>query len=79
MEFWLYLHPWEDAHILTMDGKFAGVYAHDKHEVYQNADMIQEYMIDAMKECEHTQGLWVWSFMDNWDCMFGHAMEEEDE
>jgi len=45
--------------IITVDGDFAGIWAHDE-TVHAEADMIQEWMSLIMKKPENRKGIWMW-------------------
>jgi len=45
--------------IITVDGEFAGIWAHDE-EIHREADLIQEWMTAIMKKPENRKGIWMW-------------------
>jgi len=55
---WLY----EDdlAVIITVDGKFFGIWSNKPEECYQNADELQDWMSTVMLDPDHTEGCWMW-------------------
>ena len=71
---WLY----EDdlAVIITQDGKFFGIWAHDESECLENADFLQEWMSTMMKEPEHREGVWSWRIKDEGDKIIGQYLGE---
>jgi len=74
---WLY----EDdmAVIMTVDGKFFGIWSHDDKVCYENADFIQEWMLIVMKEEEHRQGAWSWRIKQDEEQIIGQYLGEIDD
>ena len=78
MEVAVYLGPEDDAVIITCDGILAGIWTETEEDAYQNADAIQEIMIDAMREADHAEGVWCWTIAMNWKVVIGQKIGEDE-
>lgn len=63
--------PPADAFLLTLDGKMIKGITSNESDLLENADAIQELMIDIMKEEQAQSGLWRWKIFDNWNSIEG--------
>jgi len=73
-----WLNPQDSAIVLTIDGKFRGICAHDKSAYYEEADAIQEFMTRIMKEENNRIGGWLWHINKKATKVYGEFLGDTD-
>lgn len=67
----MYLRDNENVAVMVSDGDFSGVMARKEEDVYHNADLIQEAMVNLKKKNDYNNGFWLWIFTDNFKVING--------
>ena len=71
----VYLYEDDLCAIITVDGEFAGIWAHDD-QVYKVADIIQQWMSVIMKEQDNRRGVWLWRVSKDQQYIFAEFLKE---
>jgi len=71
------LHENDLCAILTVDGVFKKIATHcDNEEIYDEGDLIHEFMIEVMREEEARHGTWLWHIDEDCESMYAECLDE---
>ena len=71
------LHENDLCAIITKDGEFVKIISqYNDDEIYSEADLIHEFMIEAMKDREAREGIWVWRIDEDLETMYADYIDE---
>lgn len=71
------LREYENAAIVTFDGKYQGsLFQNPTHQIAY-ADVLQEMMSDIMHNETARDGLWIWKISENWKTIAGWELTDE--
>lgn len=73
---YIFLRPYENVAILTNDGKMVTRIVRQEKDLQEYGDVLQEIMIDVMKNPTAKNGMWLWKISDNWSSVAGWEIEE---
>lgn len=67
----------ENAALITEEGEFLAGWTTSPRALHENADAVQELMIEMLKDPDCQEGMWLWKISDNWTTVEGCELEDD--